>query len=227
MIERHMFRARLKKGMEERAVAVMYQEHAGQTFIDTGHCMTVAGFIFERDAFLYIEQLTGQVAPELIVPGLNAMLEDWPGQEEARKWIALIDVFHFNEPASLDHWNRKEKPERIGGRVAYLRPEMVASYIFYHYQLQEERGFTGPKYEMIGMHENLLFGYQEFPAVVEEPILPGRLTSKHTPVPWATTRMDLHFKEWEDGHQFFKRFDAVFHCYVAREKGSQITFING
>lgn len=108
--------------MEERAVAVMYQEHAGQTFIDTGHCMTVAGFIFERDAFLYIEQLTGQVAPELIVPGLNAMLEDWPGQEEARKWIALIDVFHFNEPASLDHWRRKENQSVSGeGSVSSTR----------------------------------------------------------------------------------------------------------
>jgi len=214
MIERQMFRARLKKGMEEWAFAVMQQEHAGHTLINAGLCMTIAGFIFERDAFLYIEQLTGQVKPEQIVPTLNEMLEEWPGQEDTRKWIPLIDVFHFNEPVSVDHWKRKEKPERIGGRVAYLRPEMVASYIFYHYQLQEERGFTGPKYEIIGMHENLLFGYQEFPAVTEEPLTPGKLDSKQTPVPWETTRMDLHFLQWEDGHRFFKRFDGVFHCYA-------------
>lgn len=214
MIERLMFRAQLKKGMEKIAHEVMQQEHEGQRFIDSKCFMTVAGFIFGRDAFLYVEQLTGHIDPEHVVPNLNPLLEDWPGQENSRKWIPFIDVFHFNEPASIDHWRRKEKPARIGGRVAYLRPEMVASYIFYHYQLQEERGFTGPKYEIIGMHENLLFGYQEFPAVIEEPLTPGKLDSKQTPVPWETTRMDLHFKQWEDGDKFFKRFEAVFHCYA-------------
>lgn len=50
MIERRMFRAQLKTGMEERAFTVMQQEHAGHSFINDGRCMTVAGFIFERDA---------------------------------------------------------------------------------------------------------------------------------------------------------------------------------
>lgn len=213
MISRLMFRAQVKTGQEEAARDIMEREHAGQQLIEQGLCMTVAGFIFGRDAFLYIEQLKGDIQPDQVIPSLHDLLEDWPGHEKKRKWIPLIDVFHFNEPASVEHWRRKEKPEMIGGRVAYLRPEMAASYIFYHYQLQEERGFTGPKYEIIGMHENLLFGYQEFPNIVEPPITEGKLSSKQTPVPWELTRMDLHFEPWEDGHQFFKRFEAVFHCY--------------
>lgn len=80
MIERLMFRAQLKKGMENIAYEVMQQEHEGQRFIDSKCSMTVAGFIFGRDAFLYVEQLTGHIDPEHVVPNLNPLLEDWPGK---------------------------------------------------------------------------------------------------------------------------------------------------
>lgn len=89
----------------------------------------------------------------------------------------------------------------------------------YHYQLQEERAFQGPKYEIIGMHENLLFGYQEFPVVKEEPVVPGRLSTKGTPEPWADSRMDLHFQPWEDdGHLYFKPIEPVFAYYEEVQK---------
>ena len=92
---------------------------------------------------------------------------------------------------------------------------MASSYIYYHYQLQEERAFHGPKYEIIGMHENLLFGYQEFPAVVEEPVVPGRLRTKGTPDNWGDSRMDLHFQPWEDdGYLYFKPIETTFAYYA-------------
>ncbi|WJH34376.1 hypothetical protein N6H14_31780 [Paenibacillus sp. CC-CFT747] len=125
----------------------------------------------------------------------------------------MADVFHFNEPAEVEHWRRKTPVEQRIGRVAHLRPEQIASYIYYHYQLQEERAFPGDKYEIIAIHENLLFGYQELPKVLEEPVLPGRLTTKGTPENWADSRMDLHFQPWEDGHLFFKPIAPLFVYY--------------
>jgi len=130
----------------------------------------------------------------------------------------MIDVFHFNEPASCGHWLRKEPVERRVGRVAHLNPEMAASYIYFHYQLQEERVFLGPKYEIIAMHENLLFGYQEFPAVVEEPVLPGKLSTTGTPTNWNDSRMDIHFQPWEDGHLYFKPIEQLFAYYCPSPK---------
>ncbi|MNE87220.1 hypothetical protein D3C80_1843930 [compost metagenome] len=95
---------------------------------------------------------------------------------------------------------------------------MVASYIYFHYQLQEEHAFYGPKYEIIALHENLLFGYQEFPAVVEEPVLPRKLHTSGTPADWKDSRMELHFQPWEDGHLYFKPVEQLFAYYCVADQ---------
>jgi hypothetical protein len=64
---------------------------------------------------------------EELLPGVSPYLELWPGHEQKRKWIPMIDVFHFNEPASQEHWKGKSEVERRVGRVAHLKPEMAAS----------------------------------------------------------------------------------------------------
>lgn len=211
-------RAQLRDGMDPAGIETIKQSanaRSGpiQRLISRGEIMTVACFKWRSSLFIYCECISHRIDPDGLLPELTPYLEDWPGQDEPRKWIPMIDVFHFNEPASVKHWLRKEPVERRVGRVAHLKPEMTASYIYYHYQLQEERAFHGPKYEIIAIHENLLFGYQEFPAVVEEPIVPGRLETKGTPENWSDSRMDLHFQPWEDGHLFFKPIDTLFAYY--------------
>lgn len=57
---------------------------------------------------------------------------------------------------------------------------MIGSYIYYHYQLQEERAFLGDKYEIIAMHENLLFAYQGLSKVLGEPLASEKLQTKGT-----------------------------------------------
>lgn len=208
-------RAQFKEGSEEQGAEAAKREQARtvQGLMDRGEVMTAGCFRWERNVFVYAECVDRLLAPEELLPGLAPYLEDWPGQAEKRKWIPMIDVFHFNEPAGYEHWLRNEPVERRVGRVAHLKPEMAASYIYYHYQLQEEQAFHGPKYEIIAMHENLLFGYQEFPAVVEPPALPGRLSTKGTPENWSDSRMDLHFQPWPDGHLYFKPVEQLFACY--------------
>jgi len=67
------------------------------------------------------------------------------------------------------------------------------------------------------MHEDLLFGYQEFPNVVEEPVAAKRLSTKATPENWNDTRMDLHFNPWEDGYLYFKPIDQIFAYYMGED----------
>ncbi|CAM4358688.1 hypothetical protein FHS16_002747 [Paenibacillus endophyticus] len=203
-------RAYMQEGKEEQAIVAAKREEAVLALMEQGEIMTVGCFRWERNLFLYCECRNRQLEPSVLMSSVAPFLLNWPGQAETRKWIPMIDVFHFNEPASEEHWLRKETVER---RVAHLKPEMAASYIYYHYQLQEEQAFHGPKYEIIAMHENLLFGYQEFPAVVEAPVLPGKLSTKGTPTPWSDSRMDLHFQPWEDGHLFFKPVEQIFAYY--------------
>ncbi|MBD2868225.1 hypothetical protein [Paenibacillus arenilitoris] len=212
-------RGQLKAGMEREGSAAAKREPAALALVRQGELMTVGCFKWRRNVFLYAECVHRPIAPEAVLPGMEPYLEKWPGREEKRSWIPMIDVFHFNEPASREHWLRKGEVERRVGRVAHLKPEMAASYIYFHYQLQEERAFHGPKYEVIAMHENLLFGYQEFPAVVEEPALPGKLNTSGTPADWQDARMDLHFQPWEDGHLYFKPVEQLFAYYCGDDLG--------
>jgi len=215
MIRRKIYRAAWARGQEEGGRAALGEGAAARALVASGELMTAAAFAWKSNLFLYYECVTRNALPEEVAAEAAPFLAEWPGREEPRQWIEMIDVFHFNEPASYEHWLRKQPVERRAGRVAHLKPEMAASYIYYHYQLQEERAFHGDKYEIIAMHENLLFGYQEFPKTVEPPVVPGRLRTKGTPENWADSRMDLHFQPWEDdGYLFFKPVETLFAHYV-------------
>ncbi|MGY4758866.1 hypothetical protein ACVNS2_04420 [Paenibacillus caseinilyticus] len=219
-MKRMIYRGQLAKGRESEGLAFLRDNEGARRLVSGGRLMTAAAFQafhWEGRLFLYYECTGADVAPEELAGEAGPFLMDWPGGEELRKWVPMIDVFHFNEPVSREHWLRKAPVEQRVGRVAHLRPEMMSSYIYYHYQLQEERAFLGNKYEMIAMHENLLFGYQEFPKVVEEPLSPRKLHTSGTPENWEDSRMDLHFQAWPDGHLYFKPIETVFAYYAGDE----------
>ena len=210
MIKRMMYRGMWKQGLETEGLQALKGEAAPARLVENGTLLTASAYTWKNNVFLYYECADGEMAPEALTEAAAPFLNEWEGESRLRRWIPMVDVFHFNEPASRAHWERKATVERRVGRIAFLKREMIASYIYYHYQLQEERAFHGDKYEMIAMHENLLFGYKEFPAVVEPPVVPGRLDTKGTPVPWELSRMDLHFQPWEDGYLYFKEMETVY-----------------
>lgn len=210
---RLIYRAQAKDGQDEKVINMLKENKIAKELVQSKKVMTFAAFSWKKNIFLYYECFEEEVHPEEVFLEEAEYLVDWPGKDELRKWILMIDVFHFNEPVSKEHWIRKTPVELRKGRVAHLKPEMMSSYIYYHYGLQEEHAFFGGKYEIIAMHEDLLFGYQEFPNVVEEPLAEKRLQSKATPENWNDTRMDLHFNPWEDGHLYFKQIDQIFAYY--------------
>lgn len=212
-MKRLIYRAQAKDGFEEKVKQILAGEKKAEELVENEIIMTFAAFSWKKNIFLYYECIDTEIFPEEIFKDAEDYLMDWPGKEELRKWIPMIDVFHFNEPVSKEHWRRKEPVDLRKGRVAHLKAEKVSSYIYYHYGLQEERAFLGGKYEIIAMHEDLLFGYQEFPNVVEEPLTKKKLHTKATPENWNDTRMDLHFNPWEDGHLYFKQIDQIFAYY--------------
>jgi hypothetical protein len=214
-MKRLIYRGQFKEGLEEAAKSYMQTEPKAISLVENGLIMTLAAYCWERQVFLYYECIQEAILPEAIFTDMEEYLENWPGEPKYRKWVPMIDVFHFNEPLDYDHWIRRESVELRRGRVAHLKPEMMSSYIYYHYQLQEERAFLGGKYEIIAMHENLLFGYQEFPNVVEEPIIAKKLHTSGTPANWNDSRMDLHFQPWEDGHLYFKPIEQIVAYYKA------------
>jgi L-rhamnose mutarotase len=211
MINRMAYRAQWKDGMEEAGTDNLREQiPAVKALADAGRIMTLSAYRWQKNVFLYCECIDCEIHPDELFPAAGSLLEEWPGKAEKRKWIPMVDVFHFNEPVSVEHWKRKSPVEKRVGMVAHLRPEMIASYIYYHYQLQEERAFLGDKYELISLHENLLFGYLERPEIVEEPLTPKKLNTSGTPANWLDSRMDLHFIPWEDGDPYFKDIELIF-----------------
>lgn len=215
MVSRMIYRGIWNEGQQAEGLNALKEDIGVRRLVQEGVLMTAAAFSWKDNVFLYYECIGEQIAPEALTGPAIEYLSDWKGEAAPRKWIPMVDVFHFNEPAGYEHWLRKSPVERRVGRVAHLKREMMASYIYYHYQLQEERAFPGNKYEMIAMHENLLFGYQEFPLVIEDPVIAGRLNTKGTPVPWEDSRMDLHFQPWEDdGYLYFKPVEIIYAYYI-------------
>ena len=66
-------------------------------------------------------------------------------------------------PAQLDAWAPREMDEERCGRIAVLYPEKLFSYVCHHQAIVEEGLLVGDRYQMISLHENLLFSYFETP----------------------------------------------------------------
>lgn len=222
-ILRQVHRARTLPLPEETLADAFHAWEVALTSLrDEGRLLTAS---LHRDAyslFLYTEALGEPLSPDLVLApegepegsvdddrALSVLLP-WPELDGDPFWVPMEDVFHFNAPASLEHWRRPAEPDRREGRISRLRPGMIASYIYWHYQLQEERAFLGEKYKFIALHGNLLFLYNELPSTTEAPPLPGKLSTHNTPANWADTRMDQHFIPWDAHTPFSRPIELVF-----------------
>ncbi len=127
---------------------------------------------YEQYVFLYLE---GSQKPEEII---SEGLIPFPG---GRLWVPMADIFHYSRPLSEEHWKRGMENKITEFRVAYLKPECISEYIYYHYLLQEEQPGLCDKYGMIFLHENMLVMYLEYPREPETEKYRGKLDSHNTP----------------------------------------------
>ena len=190
MIARYVYRAQIKRNMQADAHAVMDKT------VMPDDVVTISVFQFERNLFFYYELSGSERHPEELFPELGGYLEECPFEEEKRRYIRMHDIFHYNRPVD-DTWRQTPMGEPVG-RLIRLRPEKVASYIFYHHQLQEEYPGCGCKYGLIAINENLLFHYLESPFYTEEAKWKGTLDTKNSPRDKWGELMDEHFLFWED-----------------------------
>lgn len=213
-VYRVLYRAQAQPGLEAAAVArLMTAVDPLQRKLAAGDLLTASLFRWGRHFFTYYEGVEHPVAPEELFGATDDLLAAWPGADRPRTFAPMLDIFHWQTPIDLAHWRRKQPVERPQGRITRLKPAMASSYIFYHYQLQEEKPGSNDKYGIIAMHENLLFFYQEAPAVVEPAPYPGKLTTKQTPDDWHGT-MFPHFILWDDtppGEEIWRQTEVLFH----------------
>lgn len=209
-MERCLYRAEGKEGADTISI-FRGQELSVLKAMKRMEVAILSLFAWDRQMFLYYECLGEKVVPERLLGETGEQLAVWPGGRNGRQWVPMTDIFHYQQPVSEQHWKRPSGKREPYGRVALLKPEETASYIYYHYQYQEERPGDGDKYGIIGLHENMLFFYAELPATREPAPYTGKLATSLRPDHWGEV-MEPHFIKWEGapaGEDIWHRLELV------------------
>ncbi len=219
-LHRFVYRAQCRPGQQEATIAAWRaREESLRTRQAGRHILTASVFAWQDQFFLYYETVNPSLLPDTLAGEMDDLLESWPGHAQPRRFVPMMDIFHCGEPTSEEYWRRKTPPEQVSARITRLQPEMVSSYIFYHYQMQEEKPGSFDKYCLISIHENLLFFYRESPNVVESPPRTGKLSTQNTPADWHGT-MFPHFRLWDDapmGEEIWRGVELVLHIGAGSE----------
>ena len=107
-------------------------------------------------------------------------------------WENMAEIFHYSQPQSDEDWKRKQHKEPLM-RANKLRHEKVASYIYYHYQYQEEIPCDGDKYGIIFISGDMLFMYLEEPEEIAEKYKGALDTNSTPPMESWSGLMKQHF----------------------------------
>ena len=136
-ISRNLFRAAIEAKNVAAFQRAAAEDAAGvRKQIEAGKLLGLSLYTWEQHVFVYFESVDCQMAPAELLPAASEILEPWPGEAAPRKWVPLMDIFHFNAPAGLEHWKRKAPVEKHMGKIGVLKPDCIQNYCFYNYALQ-------------------------------------------------------------------------------------------
>lgn len=163
-IFRYHYRGHLNSGNPdnlEEAIEATRQNIA--SLMREERVMTACVYRYENMIFAYYETIGKELEPEELFSPLSSCLAKWPGEKNERTWVKMYHVFYHAIPEGKEDWKRARKPELQRGRIAFLKPEKLFSYVYHHVAITEEGLLHGDKYQSIALHENILFSYFEEP----------------------------------------------------------------
>ena len=133
--------------------------------IKAGKVCNASFYRYNNMGFLYVEELA-DLDIDSVMADLNPYLKPWPEENGDVYFAPMINVYYHHIPEDdLDKWEYErttDEKQRIG-RIAFVYPDKLPSYVMYHNAIVEEGLLKGDKYAYISMHENLLFSYYEEP----------------------------------------------------------------
>lgn len=199
-MKRNLFYSRVRKdALDSFRSAIDRDGESLKKQMESKGILTFSLFISGCHAGVYLESLGNGY--EWDWPGsYRIWLEEWPGEDESRLSVSMIDIFHDGVPSDHTSWRGKRVVEKRVGSFAKLKPDMAASYIFYHYQKQEETPESFNKTYIVGAQGPFLFSYYEWPASLGETKRKGLLLTNNTPEDWHAV-MQPHFVPWENAEK--------------------------
>ena len=139
--------------------------------IREGRVCNASFYKYNSMGFLYLEEIVDDYSEPYIsvdqyMYDLQPYLKPWPEEDGDRYFAPMINVYYHHIPEEdLDKWEFErttDKKDRVG-RVAFVFPKKLPSYVMHHTAIVNEGLLKGDKYAYISLHENLLFSYYEEP----------------------------------------------------------------
>ncbi|MCL2060321.1 MAG: hypothetical protein FWH01_14935 [Oscillospiraceae bacterium] len=156
--------------------------------------------IYEDILIFYGERRSTSPDPSGMLPQIEHQLLDIV-ESSGHKWRMMWEIFHYCGIQDAEYWKRKITGKSAQLRLNRIRPDMFSSYVFYHYQLQEEKPGMSDKYGIIGVDDGLMCFYEERPVEREESPPTGALSTGNSPLDIWNELMARHFIPWDDYDQ--------------------------
>ena len=206
MINRLHYRAKLKPDCQSLLSKELLDDCIAniRTLQQGGRLLTAALYLAHTKditdtLFLYYEDASEEEAlsPEDFLAPLSDYLQIWPDVTEDRLWVQMHHIYYHQEATDIEHWKRAQVPDMRRGRIAFLYPDKLFSYVYYHKAIVDEGLLKGDKYQSIALHENILFSY------FEEPKTLVNIRNEETPSTviedWLAVDPESHFIHTKEG----------------------------
>ena len=213
MMVRRQFRGWNKRDIASEmkfgnAVEAAKMQAAG--LVEKGSLLLAALFCYESMCYLYYETLEERVYPGDFLWPLEPFMKQWPEAEGKTAWLPMCCVYYHSVPGPVEDWGRGRSGKTRVGRIAYLYPEKLASYVYWHQAIVDEGLFEGDKYQYISLHETVLFSYYEEPKeMVSIRGVEGKSESEAIKG-WMEQRPETHFDRERTGGSNFMVIPALF-----------------
>ncbi len=172
MLVRSQYRCSLKEQNNE----TLFEENLSRCkealslLILQGKICNASFYRYENMGFFYLEEILSDgdssLDLDVVMEDLKPFLKPWPEEYGDRYFVKMINVYyHYIPESDLDEWEKERTTslkERVG-RVAFVFPDKLPSYVMHHNKIVQEGLLKGDKYAFISMHENILFSYYEEP----------------------------------------------------------------
>ena len=175
-----------------------------------GKLQSVTVFTLDKQIFLYYESnATFEINDYL--PEISSFVEMWPGQNELRPYVNMVKCYQSAPMETVPDW----KEARIGHKpyvsISRMKLEKLDSYIFYHYQLQEEKPGDNGRYMAIWGNEEwfVLYGREGLDDIYASDYK-GKLDTQNTPENWRETMLP-HFYTWNKKGDVYRNGKIILH----------------
>ncbi len=202
MIRRFQYRCSFKESAKTNKLVEACKERA-KKLVKEGKLCNVSFYRYENMGFLYVEEITGDEPENSAQPAFDAealmkelipALKPWPREEGDVFFVPMINVYYHHIPDDdLKAWEQERttaEKTRVG-RIAFVFPDKMPSYVKHHTAIVEEGLLKGDKYQYISMHENILFSYYEEPR--NNVNLSGRDEKSKAIEDWLAVDPESHF----------------------------------